>query len=79
MNLPDLTPEAWMTGALCAQIPGDVFFPEKGDQGGRRQAVKVCAACPVIEQCAEFAARTKQTHGVWGGKPARQLRKGRTA
>jgi hypothetical protein len=36
--------------------------------GGRREAVKLCAGCPVIRECRQAAdARDERWH-VWGGK-----------
>ncbi|RLK47641.1 WhiB family redox-sensing transcriptional regulator [Microbacterium telephonicum] len=69
-------PEPWTREALCAQTDPEAFFPEKG--GDTTSARKVCAACPVATQCLEYALRTNQEHGFWGGLSARsrrQLRK----
>lgn len=70
-----LPPERWMQRAACATTDPDMFFP---DPGGSTVAVKkVCAACPVREACLEYAIRTGQTDGVWGGLSARQIRRAR--
>ena len=68
-----IRPEPWMQDALCAQTDPEMFFPQKG--GSTRNAKRVCASCDVREQCLEYALRTKQDDGIWGGKSAIELRK----
>lgn len=75
-----LTPEDWMRDALCAQLPGDLWFPEKGEPS--REARKICVACDVRDQCLEWALRTNQQHGILGGlsaKDRRKIQRGRAA
>ncbi|HEX4288967.1 MAG TPA: WhiB family transcriptional regulator, partial [Trebonia sp.] len=31
-----------------------------------------CARCPVRSECLDFALRTRQMHGVWGGTTAEE-------
>lgn len=69
--LPKAPP--WMAEALCAQVDPDGFFPEKG--GGTRAMKRVCAQCPVTEQCLRYALDRDESHGVWGGKSATERRK----
>lgn len=38
-------------------------------------AKQVCAGCPVIGPCREFALATKEPHGVWGGLDPTQRRR----
>jgi len=63
----------WMTDAACAEVGTDLFFPEKGYSP--EPARRVCLACPVMDDCLEFALRTGQTTGVWAGKTGKQLRR----
>lgn len=71
---PLIRPEPWMADALCAQTAPDSFFPEKGDRQAAVAAKKICAKCPVAAECLEFAVRTKQHHGIWGGVSASRLK-----
>jgi WhiB family transcriptional regulator, redox-sensing transcriptional regulator len=57
--------EAWRDEALCRQVDPELFFPEKG--GAVREAKRVCAGCPVREQCLAWAITHDQRYGVWGG------------
>lgn len=61
---------AWQEHALCTQVDTDLFFPEK-DQSSS-QACGVCRACPVIDDCLQYALDHRELYGVWGGKSARQ-------
>lgn len=59
--------------ASCAQTDPEAFFPPKN--GSARDAKKVCAACPVAAECLEYALRSGETYGVWGGLAGRELRR----
>lgn len=65
--------EEWMGSALCAQVDPEIFFPEKG--GGTHDAKRVCAGCPVIRECGEYALKHNERFGVWGGLSERARRK----
>ena len=73
-----LTPEAWTDQALCAQVGGDEWFPDKGESNRRAKAI--CAECPVRALC---LAKAMSIHpppdGVWGGLSERERRKLATA
>ncbi|MBC6461469.1 WhiB family transcriptional regulator [Actinomadura sp. HBU206391] len=44
------------------------------DRMAREDAAgEVCASCPVIDSCLEFALRTNPKNGIWAGLPAAQL------
>jgi WhiB family redox-sensing transcriptional regulator len=74
-----LTPEPWTQDALCAQTDPDAWFPEPGEGG--RAAKKICNRCPVRNECLEYALRTNQQAGIWGGvgEHERQRLRRRTA
>ena len=61
---------AWMRSALCAQVDGDLFFPEKGESG--HDAKRVCRGCPVRLPCLEYGLAAREPHGIYGGLSARE-------
>ncbi|WP_336505283.1 WhiB family transcriptional regulator [Rhodococcus erythropolis] len=73
----------WQLQAMCrgfADDPfsGDLFFgPENETKGQRwrreRNAKQICLQCPVSRFCLEFALRTRQRFGIWGGFDAREI------
>lgn len=71
--LAESTDNAWMVEALCAQTDPEIFFPDRG--GSTRSAKKVCARCPVRDECLEYALEHGERHGIWGGKSERERRK----
>lgn len=60
-------PEPWTEEATCAQVDPELFFLEKGQTAKASTAKKICAVCPVISQCAEWAYRTGDRHAILGG------------
>ena len=39
------------TGALCAQTDPELFFPDKTNVSNGYLAKKICAKCPLIDEC----------------------------
>ena len=64
---------AWQVDALCAQTDPEAFFPEKG--GSTRDAKKVCGACPVRQECLDYAMANDERFGIWGGLSERERRR----
>ena len=48
--------------AVCAQIGGDLWFPESGGDGGAK-AIAICNRCPVFTQCETVSI--DEQHGIW--------------
>lgn len=50
----------------------EVFFLAAGERRRSKErrieaAKQTCRQCPVIAQCREWALRTREPYGVWGG------------
>ena len=56
----------WRALSLCKEHPEVSFFDDRQVS----LAKAICALCPVIAQCGEFAAVNKEDFGVWGGLSA---------
>lgn len=63
----------WMLEARCLDADPEAFFPEKG--GSTREAKRICAACPVRDECLEFALANDERFGIWGGLSERERRR----
>lgn len=62
----------WQTRAACRGIDTSMFFHPENERGPSRvrremRAKAVCAACPVIDNCREWALAAREPYGVWGG------------
>lgn len=63
----------WTDSAACraSGVDPELFFPvsETGMAAHRQvaQAKAVCGRCPVAGQCLEWAVRTGEPEGIWGG------------
>jgi WhiB family redox-sensing transcriptional regulator len=56
----------WQTQARCRGCGPAIFYPEKSGPAQAREALMVCAGCPVRDVCLDHAL-THREQGVWGG------------
>ncbi len=65
----------WMDRASCKgkDPTGEIFYPVRG--ADVTQAKRICAGCPVREDCLEYAIRHQERFGVWGGTTEGRRRK----
>lgn len=70
--------DVWRKDAACRDSDPDLFFPV-GTTGLAVEQIEnakaVCAECDVQVDCLDFALRTKQEYGVWGGTTEDERRK----
>ena len=62
--------EQWRSLAACVTAEPEIFFPVSAAARNPVQiaeAKAVCDRCLVRGQCLDFAVRTRQMHGIWGG------------
>ena len=64
-------PTPW-AGALCAETDPEAFFPEKGES--TREAKNICAKCPLLDTCLQYAFDNGEQYGIWGGMSAAERR-----
>ncbi|MEV4175896.1 WhiB family transcriptional regulator [Nonomuraea sp. NPDC049709] len=60
----------WATRAACKDADPGLFFPFTWDGLATEtldQARRICHACPVRAACLDWALRTGEPDGVWGG------------
>ncbi|HEX2564082.1 MAG TPA: WhiB family transcriptional regulator [Acidimicrobiales bacterium] len=62
-----------MEDGNCRRYPPGVFFPSDG--AGVDHARRICATCPVKDECLEHALVNRIDHGVWGGASERERRR----
>jgi len=79
VHLPVMADEGdttFMKRGACRtdKAPTWMFFPGRGDQKLVDAAKAVCATCPVTQECFEYAERTSQRSGIWGGMSERERR-----
>jgi hypothetical protein len=49
--------------APCQEVPADLFF-----EGPTAAAAALCASCPAVLQCRDYADAVDARWGVWGGQ-----------
>lgn len=72
-------PLRWMTQAACRGADPGLFFPftwdiPRPDQSDDR-ARRICQACPVQPACLDWALRTGEPDGMWGGTTPAERRR----
>lgn len=75
---PVLPPNpAWQDQGNCTTADPAIFHPDNSGvaRWSTAKAKAVCATCPVIEQCRDFALEMHvgDIYGVWGGMCADEL------
>jgi len=71
----------WRDQALCREHGNDVFFFEmrrgqspKAIREHIDHAISICISCEVRLQCLNFAIRSGERYGVWGGVDFKKVR-----
>jgi hypothetical protein len=67
------TRPVWMPLAACSGLDSELFHPPRGENA--RAAKAVCWSCRVREDCLDWALRTGQHYGIWGGMSERDRRR----
>jgi WhiB family transcriptional regulator, redox-sensing transcriptional regulator len=63
----------WREQAACVPYPAVLFFglDDSESPGERREretrAKRICATCSVRGECLDYALRTREAYGIWGG------------
>ena len=62
----------WQMEGACRGLDSATFFHPENERGPsrvrrERAAKQVCASCPVAQACLNWALRTREPYGVWGG------------
>ena len=57
---------------LCAQVDGELWFPEQGGSGTEVPR-SICNQCSHKIECAEWGIKYER-HGIWGGLSAMERR-----
>jgi WhiB family redox-sensing transcriptional regulator len=68
---------AWQKHAACNGLDVNLFFPRRGEANKVEEAKKICAQCPVQEECRQYGIELAQefdTVGIFGGLTQRNRR-----
>lgn len=60
----------WQKDAACHTADVNLFFPKRGEANKIAQAKRICATCPVINECRQYGIELAQqfdTVGIFGG------------
>jgi len=72
-RMPGDRSKGWQDDAACRGADATLFFApnyfeRREEKDGREAKAKViCNTCPVREPCLEYALRSRDPHGIWGG------------
>ena len=67
----------WQDLGACKDTDPELFFLDHNVRHVQKRkkeqaAIKVCQACPVVQQCLDHSLRVPEFYGVWGGMTADQ-------
>lgn len=79
LPVPVATNWDWQRHAACRGGEADLFFHPQDERGEARRerearALRICARCPVREECLAHALAVREPYGVWGGLGENELR-----
>ena len=60
----------WRAASACLNADPDMFFPVAAGTAASKQvslALRICAGCAVRQHCLDFAMRSGEKDGIWGG------------
>jgi WhiB family redox-sensing transcriptional regulator len=60
----------WRAASACLTADPDLFFPIAAGTAVAKQvsrALRICGGCQVRQQCLDFALRSGEKDGIWGG------------
>jgi WhiB family redox-sensing transcriptional regulator len=63
----------WQTRAACRGVGSDPFFPTDGKATAHVR--RICARCPVLEECRTAALDDPSLDGIWAGTSVRERRR----
>lgn len=68
--------DPWVERAACRDADPETFFPPSGGTDDEREAAakRLCAGCPVVEDCLREALFNGESTGIWGGLNVRERR-----
>lgn len=73
-RLPNPTNDTWVwqLQAACRGMSSSHFFHPWRERGIEREArieraKKICAHCPVVAICRQYALEVQEPYGIWGG------------
>jgi WhiB family transcriptional regulator, redox-sensing transcriptional regulator len=72
------SPLLWADFAACQNEDPGLFFPltwEEHPGQSIEQARRVCRTCPVKAACLDWALRTGEPDGIWGGTTPAERRR----
>lgn len=73
-GLPRSLP-TWMDQAACAAHDDpDLWFPERAEDDREREALRICAECPVRSACVAYVLSLPMQPGIWGGTTENERR-----
>ena len=71
--IPITEERPWVVFSACRDKDPDLFFPDA--RSDTKEALAICASCPVRVDCLEYAIETDVRFGVWGGLTDKQRRR----
>ena len=56
----------------CRHVEADIFYPDPDDAETIALAKEICSTCPIRQACLDYAFKTEDRHGIFGGTLPRE-------
>ena len=60
----------WHDQAVCKTVDPEMWFPDGGLNNKWNKAYRICASCPVQQECLTESLENGEEYGIWGGVSA---------
>jgi hypothetical protein len=67
-------PQEWEERAACREVDPELMFPNRVEGREAVAAARVCARCPVVDECHELAQTLQPISGVWAFHAYREVK-----
>lgn len=68
---------SWLRRGACRSSDPELFFPLAPTPVQEARAKGVCAGCQVLADCRDYALRSGEADGIWGGMTPEERRRAR--
>ncbi len=76
-NIPSIADHPNFREASCRQVDAETadeyWHPQRYNSAVAKMARRICQGCVILDDCRDYALKTRPEHGIWGGLDPREI------